>query len=186
MFNKIKKISSVLVVSAGLVSLSAAPASAFFGFSFGMDNSGPFMMFNDGGRFWHFNMNHPFGRYGSNYGRRGYGGYGRYYNQPMNNYYGPGYQYNNLLNRQYSQRPGQWRDQWPGQWRGAPRGYNNSPWNNTRQWGRAPWGGNPWNNTRQWSGNRWGGNPMGYGMNPMSGYSPFSGSPFGGMPFRGF
>jgi len=174
MFNKIKSISSVLVVSAGLVSLSATPASAFFGFSFGMDNSGPFMMFNDGGRFWHFNMNHPFGRYGSIYDRRGYGGYGRYYNQPWNNYYGSGYQYNSLLNRQYSQWPGQR----PDLWRGAPWGYNNSPWNNNRQWGGAPWGGNPW------GGNRWGGNPMGYGMNPMSGFSPYGGSPFGGFtPF---
>jgi len=165
MFNKIKSISCILLVSAGLVSLSATPASAFFGFCFGMDNNGPFMSFHDRGQTWHFNANHPFGHYSSNYGRQGYGGYGRYYNQPWNYYYGNGHRYNNLLNRQYSQ--------WPGRWGGAPWGYYNSPWNNTRQWGQAPWGGIPW-----------GGSPMGYGLNPMSGLAPFGGSPFGGFtPF---
>ena len=164
MFNKFKNICAKLLLSASLIGLSAAPAAAFFSFSFGMDNNGPFMAFNEGGRFWHFNANHPFGRYGSIYNRGGYGGYN---GGPWNSYYGARNRYfpNPYASRYpYSQYP---YPQWPDGWSRAPAGYGMTPWGGFSPYGASPWGGSP------------------FGGSPFGGL-PFNGSPFSGSPFSGF
>ena len=129
MFKKIKSIIAVTALSAGLAMVSAPVAQAFSGFTFGMNNQGPFMMFSDGPQFWHFNMNHPFGRYGTLYNQDGYGGYN---NGPWSGYYGSGYYGGGNRYGRFSR------------WPATP--YGGSPWSNS-PWSNSPWGynNNPWN-----------------------------------------
>jgi len=155
MFRKIKVVAGAVLFSAIL----ATPAAAFPDFNFGMNNRGPYMKFNNGPNFWLFNMDNPFGRYGSAY-NRGYG-YNGYRQQPWNRFYGG--------RNRFNQWPQQFPARWPNQWnRGSTPWSGGSPWSS----GMRPWGGSPW-----------GGSP--FGGSPFRG-SPFGGSPFGGSPFNGF
>ncbi len=198
MLKKIKVLASVALLGGLLATSSATPASAFPDFNFGMNNRGPFMMFKDGPNFWLFNMDNPFGRYGSTYNRRA--GYNNFYQARPNNFFGG------------NNRSGRWpggsvpwsSSQWPNsQWGNSPWNGNRwggNPWNNRSPWGGnspwgggSPWGGSPWSGSPWSSGSSpWGGSPWNSGMrpwggtpswNPVTGISPF-GSPFGGFsPF---
>ena len=51
-----KKYSKAIVITA-MLAAGTNPAAAFFGFTFGMNSQGPFMMMSDGNGTAHFNMN---------------------------------------------------------------------------------------------------------------------------------
>lgn len=152
---------------------TSTPASAFFtGFNFGMDRNGPFFMMKDGPRFWHFNMDHPFGRYGDQ--RQMFGGANSFYRPPFSGYGGNVWQ--NPYNRFGSWNTNPWSRYGLGR---SPFGYGGFP-------GTSPFGVSPYRYGMMPGVSPFGASPFGYGMNPMTGITPFGGSPFGGSPFGGF
>lgn len=168
------KLSMAAFALAALTATSSPASASIFGFSFGMDSNGPFFMMKDGPRFWHFNMYHPFGRYGDEryYRRPGTG----LYQYPFSGYgrqMWPNSAWQNPYGRTSAWNLNPWRGYGLGR---TPYGYGGIP-------GVSPFSMSPYRYGMMPGSNPFGASPFGYGMNPMTGVSPFGGSPFGGSPF---
>ncbi len=150
-----KKFSKAVIVTA-ILAAGTSPAAAFFGFTFGMNSQGPFIMMSDGNGTTHFNMYHPFGSYRSNYYRGPFAGPG-VFNPYFTNPYRP-YGANGRWPISPYSRFGRWQ----------------MPYYGSPAWRSYPWG--------SWGGYRPGLiSPWGAGM-PYGGMSPIS-SAFPVTPF---